>query len=234
MTARRSFDPCAGRSCVWGTIQNALPRGVGRFRMRSRAGWDDFECAPRSLCAYSAERLFIFRVCRGLRAAPNAIFTGGVVEENGRCSACFLRKRGAAGEASAWRKRAEPSPSSLRDATSPEGGGFALLTGRWRKAPPSGELDATNGSGLRGLGSPLGELPSEARLRGRGRLRGTNPFRLLTAFAATFPKGTASGCAAKFAFSAKASPWGELASAARLRGAPVTLPYKRAKCTLKM
>ena len=32
MTARRSFDPCAGRSCVWG---NALPRGVGRFRMCS-------------------------------------------------------------------------------------------------------------------------------------------------------------------------------------------------------
>ena len=33
----------------------------------------------------------------------------------------------------------------------PKGGGFALLTGRWQKAPPSGELDATNGSGLRGF-----------------------------------------------------------------------------------
>ena len=57
MTARCSFDPCAGRLCVW----------VGRFRMRSVA-----------LCAYSAERIFLFRVCRALRSAPNAIFTGGV------------------------------------------------------------------------------------------------------------------------------------------------------------
>ena len=30
---------------------------------------------------------------------------------------------------------------------------FALLTGRCRNAPPSGELDATNGSGLRGFSS---------------------------------------------------------------------------------
>ena len=58
------------------------------------------------------------------------------MEGSGICSACFLRKRGAAGEASAWRKRAEPSPSSLRDATSPEGGGLFVLTGRCIKAPP--------------------------------------------------------------------------------------------------
>ena len=38
----------------------------------------------------------------------------------------------------------------------PKGGGFALLTGSCRKAPPSGELDATNGSGLRGFRRPLG------------------------------------------------------------------------------
>ena len=36
------------------------------------------------LCASSAERLFLFRVCRGLRAAPNAIFTGGAAMVNGR------------------------------------------------------------------------------------------------------------------------------------------------------
>ena len=115
-----------------------VPGGRAFGGRRSRAGWDDFECAPRSLCAYSAERLFLFRVCRGLRAAPNAIFTGGVVEGSGICSACFLRKRGAAGEASAWRKRAEPSPSSLRDATSPfcrcatssPGRGKSFLKGR--------------------------------------------------------------------------------------------------------
>ena len=35
-----------------------------------------------------------------------------------------------------------------------------------------------------------------------------NPFRLAASRQATFPKGTASGYAAKFPFSAKASPWG--------------------------
>ena len=32
---------------------------------------------------------FKFRVCRALRSAPNAIFTGGVVTANGICSAAF-------------------------------------------------------------------------------------------------------------------------------------------------
>ena len=32
---------------------------------------------------------FIFRVCRALRSAPNAIFTGGVVAANCICSAAF-------------------------------------------------------------------------------------------------------------------------------------------------
>ena len=44
------------------------------------------------------------------------------------------------------------------------------------------------------------------------------PFRLLTAFAATFPKGTAFGNAGKFAAATKGVPLGELVSAARLRG----------------
>ena len=38
------------------------------------------------------------------------------------------------------------------------------------------------------------------------------PFRLLTAFAATFPKGTASVVTAKFPASPKGVPLGELAS----------------------
>ena len=48
MTARCSFDPCAGRSCVWGDDLEWLPRGVGRFRMR---------CAPRGkfLPAFSVQ-----------------------------------------------------------------------------------------------------------------------------------------------------------------------------------
>lgn len=37
--------------------------------------------------------------------------------------------------------RAEPSPSSLRDATSPEGGRFIVLTGSCKKSSPfRGEL----------------------------------------------------------------------------------------------
>ena len=48
------------------------------------------------------------------------------------------------------RGRDEPSPSSLRDATSPEGGGFGDLPVSTDKAPPSGELAATIGSRLRG------------------------------------------------------------------------------------
>ena len=39
-------------------------------------------------------------------------------------------------------------------ASSPEGGAFWHLPVSTNKAPPSGELDATNGSGLRGF-SPL-------------------------------------------------------------------------------
>ena len=58
--------------------------------------WDDWECAPRSLCAYSAEELFKFwgfrKVC-GLSRTP--FFTRGVVEENGMGRVCFLREAAA-------------------------------------------------------------------------------------------------------------------------------------------
>ena len=50
---------------------------------------NDFEYPPLTLWIFSAEGLFLFRVCRGLRAAPNAIFTEGVVKGNGICSAAF-------------------------------------------------------------------------------------------------------------------------------------------------
>ena len=42
-----------------------------------------------ALCAYSAERLFLFVVSNRLRAFRNYFFTGGVVEGNSRCSAAF-------------------------------------------------------------------------------------------------------------------------------------------------
>ena len=42
-------------------------------------------------------------------------------------------------------------------ASSPEGGAFWHLPVSTNKAPPSGELDATNGSGLRGFSLPQGD-----------------------------------------------------------------------------
>ncbi|RGB88339.1 hypothetical protein DWZ25_03880 [Faecalibacterium prausnitzii] len=52
----------------------------------------------------------IFRVCRALRSAPNAIFTEGVVKGNGRCSAAFC-------ESAALRACLLPPWGSCRAAT---------------------------------------------------------------------------------------------------------------------
>ena len=61
---------------------------MGRLAARLQRK-NDFEYPPLTLWIFSAEGLFLFRVCRGLRAAPNAIFTGGVVTANGICSTAF-------------------------------------------------------------------------------------------------------------------------------------------------
>ena len=50
---------------------------------------DNWECAPLRSAHHQRNNYFIFRVCRGLRTAPNAIFTGGVVAANCICSAAF-------------------------------------------------------------------------------------------------------------------------------------------------
>ena len=104
---------------------------------------------------------FKFRVCRGLRAAPNAIFTGGVVTRNGICSAAFCESAALQIRFFAEFQRAEPSQSSLRDASSPEGGALSALTGRCVKALPSGELARER---LRGFAPPGGAVAQ--RLRG--------------------------------------------------------------------
>ena len=122
MTARCSFDPCAGRSCVWGT---ALPRGVGRFKMASALLWP-----------YSAERIFLFRVCRALRSAPNAFSRVGAWREAAfaapaSCGSAALRRKlllGASGLNPLRHRCAMPPP--------PKGGGLFVLTGRYIKAPP--------------------------------------------------------------------------------------------------
>ena len=69
MTARCSFDPCAGQSCVWReTIGNAL-----RVALRINSG----------------KNIYNFGIAERLRALRYPIFTGGVVTGNGICNAAF-------------------------------------------------------------------------------------------------------------------------------------------------
>ena len=49
---------------------------------------DDFKWLPLRSSHLQRKKYFKFRVCRALRSAPNAIFTGGVVAGNGSCCAC--------------------------------------------------------------------------------------------------------------------------------------------------
>ena len=86
------------------TIQNALRFALGIF---------------------SGRIILIFRVCRTLRSAPNAIFTGGERDRERHLQRRFLRKRGAA------EKRARPLSlaalaSSPKGGASGETGGFAI------------------------------------------------------------------------------------------------------------
>ena len=105
--------------------------------------------AACALAIFSGKIIYKFGIPERLRTLRYSIFTGGVVEENGICSACFLRKRRRCGGGLSLPLAGKPSQSSLRDASSPEGGALFVLTGRWKKAPPSGEL--ANGVSLRGF-----------------------------------------------------------------------------------
>ena len=96
--------------------------------------------AACALAIFSGKIIYKFGIPERLRTLRYSIFTGGVVEENGICSACFLRKRRRCGGGLSLPLAGKPSQSSLRDASSPEGGALFVLTGRWKKAPPSGEL----------------------------------------------------------------------------------------------
>ena len=57
--------------------------------------------AACALGMISGKYIFNFGIAERLRTFRYAIFPGGVVTENGSSSACFLRKRGAAGTAKA-------------------------------------------------------------------------------------------------------------------------------------
>ena len=47
---------------------------------------------------FSGRKLYNFGLPERLRTLRQSIFTGGAVEENGSCSACFLRKRWRCGD----------------------------------------------------------------------------------------------------------------------------------------
>ena len=82
MTARRSFDPCAGRSCYRGT---ALPRRVGRLGMR----------AAFALRIFSGKIIYISRLSRPAGRSKR-YFHGRGRGGKRHLRRRFLRKRGAA------------------------------------------------------------------------------------------------------------------------------------------
>ena len=51
--------------------------------------WDDFECPPRCSGHIQRKDYFYFAILENLRIFQNCLFTGGVVEETGICSAAF-------------------------------------------------------------------------------------------------------------------------------------------------
>ena len=110
-------------------LDTSSPEG-GAFCALSPAGrgtiLNGLRCA---LAMFSGKIILNFRVCRTLRSATDAFFTGGVVAGNCICSACFLRKRGAAAE--------HPLPA------------FALSLQACKKLPLSVEL--ANTVSLRGF-----------------------------------------------------------------------------------
>ena len=69
---------------------------------------------------FSGKNIFNFGVLKSLRAFQNPISTGGVVEENGICSAAFC-------ESAALREKDSPSQSSpVGLASSPKGRAFGM------------------------------------------------------------------------------------------------------------
>ena len=116
-----------------------------------------------ALAIFSGKIILNFGISERLRAFRYPIFTRGVVEENGICRATFCESA-ALWERLSWPLAGKPSQSSLRDASSPEGGAFMHLTISADKAPPLGELAATSGS-LRG--SPSAKTARPPRSMGQ-------------------------------------------------------------------
>ena len=117
------FRRCAGfMLSVYGKVRFVVNKDMINTR-----GRDDLKCAPRSLCAYSAERIFIIsRLSRSAERSKRYFHGRG---RNGKrhLQRRFLRKRGAADV---------PAPSSLRDAISPERGRFCSADRQMEKSSP--------------------------------------------------------------------------------------------------
>ena len=111
---------------------------------------DDLECAPRCSAHIQRKNYFYFAILENLRIFQNCLFTGGVVEGNGICSAAFCES------AALWGERPRPLRQfASLTATSPKGRGLGM----------AGKLPAKAQS-LRACSLPWGELSSVARLRG--------------------------------------------------------------------
>ena len=84
------------------------------------------------LCASSAEKIFLFAAPKRLRAFRSCFFTGGVVEGNGSCRACFLREQPRGGH-----------PLSLLTAFAAR---FPFLSPAVTSSPGAGEVFPLRGS----------------------------------------------------------------------------------------
>ncbi len=89
----------------------------------------------------SGKIIYNFAILENLRIFQNCLFTGGVVEGNSRCSACFLRKQSRCGEEN--ENACGEYPFSLATlASSPKGAPFGVAAkfAATAKAVPLGKV----------------------------------------------------------------------------------------------
>ena len=124
MTARCSFDPCAGQSCVWGSILNAL-----RVALRINSGKIIFISQFWKICGFS--RIAFSREGSWRETA----FAAPLSAKARRCGKALLSaKARRCGKALLGASGLNPLRHGLRRATSPERGRFCST---YRKVPKS-------------------------------------------------------------------------------------------------
>ena len=88
-----------------------------------------------ALAMFSGKNIYNFAILENLRIFQNCLFTGGVVEENGICSAAFC-------ESAALGLASSPSPSLLCKSTLP------LLSPTVTSSPGAGGSLSSKGEAL--------------------------------------------------------------------------------------